>query len=104
MKRSIALVLLVVCLAAVLVACGGSSDIVGKWQDESGMTTMEFRNDGKLGAFLGDTEIMTVDYKTEGDKLTITVMGQESTSTYKIEGNVLTITDQDGTATKYNRK
>lgn len=127
MKRTLALVLTLI-LALSVVACGGGgSNIVGKWTpvltdeqkkvaEELGMEMtqiMEFTSNGTYKAYIEvkgestlpfDTDEMSFSgtYKTEGDKLTVSVTEGEKTESftgnYKIEGDKLTIEVADSSA------
>ena len=112
MKALKAAVSVLVVLSLVgLVACGGGggdgSAIVGKWEgDMEGMAgVFEFTSDNKL--------IMTVEavgaslegtYRVDGDKLIMSLMGEDNEATYKIDGNTLTITDEDDESVTLTRK
>lgn len=106
-KKAISLVAVLV-LAMSLVACGDSG-IVGTWSmTEDGVTSsFTFEKDGTCKASAMGLE-MSGTYKTDGDKLTITIslLGMESSQecTYKIDGNKLTITDEDNQTVTYTKK
>lgn len=98
MKRTLALLLVVVSLTVMLVSCGGNS-IEGTWTaTEEGVTmTMTFEDDGTGSmSTLGMTYDIT--WSTDGDKLTVSmsVMGmtQEvfTDAEYAVDGDELTIT------------
>ena len=113
MKKTLALVLVVVMVAMLFVGCGGkesdSDKILGKWscEQDGAEIVMEFKKDGKAtmsilynGESLGEQEI---EYKIDGSKLVVTVDGEEESSDFKIEGKTLTITE-DGENLEFTRK
>ena len=103
MKKTSAVLALLLCVTFLLAACGGAepSPIVGKWTDETtGMATMEFLSDGTLKMYVLDKEAMTATYKVDGDKLTIlSSEGVETKATFKVDGNKLSITDPNADKT-----
>ncbi len=110
MKTAKRLVSLVAALVMVmsLVACGGEKGLVGTWevsadidgQEISAGYTFESNGDCSVNA-MGIT--MDGTYKTDGDKITITVsfMGVETSQegTYKVDGDTLTLTIDGETGT-----
>lgn len=114
MKTAKRLVSLLAALVMVmsLVACGGEKGLVGTWeasadidgQEVSAGYTFESNGDCSMNA-LG----LTLDgtYKTDGDKLIITIsmMGMEQSQeyTYKVDGNTLFLT-MDGEKAEFKRK
>lgn len=107
-KRVISMALVLV-LAMSLMACGASG-IVGSWEETNdGVTvTYTFEKDGsmKMKTSLLGLELSGT-YKTEGDKLimTVSILGMEDTQeyTYKLDGNKLTMSgvDEDGLEESY---
>lgn len=92
---AVAMVLCVAILALVLVATGcGKASIVGKWLDPTDQTVSEFKADGTFVA--PDMEGMTVTYKVEGDKITLTVpiLGDISVG-YELAGDTLKVQDPE---------
>lgn len=80
MKKVLSL-LLVMMLVFSLVACG-DDDLIGKWEDEDGMQ-YEFTKDQMKVAG------MSVDYSVDGNKMTISFMGEEETGLFKVKGDEL---------------
>lgn len=103
MKKTLAIVLVVVALATMLVACGGKSDsIIGTWEaTQDGVTASFTFEEGGKGKM--ETMGMSVDttWEIKDGKLNInaSVMGAETAAVagadYKVEGNKLTITYED---------
>lgn len=98
MKKTLALVLVVVMLSATLVACGGNS-IIGSWEAtvEGVSMKLTFEEDGKGSiTTMGVTADMT--WSAEGDKLnaSMAVMGITEEvfkdATYSVDGDSLSIT------------
>ena len=98
MKKTLALVLVVVMLSATLVACGGNS-IIGSWQASVVGVSMKltFEEDGKGSiTTMGVTADMT--WSVDGDKLTaaMSVMGITEEvfegAVYSVDGDELSIT------------
>lgn len=98
MKKTLALILVVVMLSATLVACGGNS-ILGSWEATQDGVTMKltFEEDGKGSVTtMGATVDMT--WSVDGDKLTasMSVLGMSEDifkdATYSVDGDNLSIT------------
>lgn len=127
MKRTLAIVLTLVLALAVVACGGGGSNIVGKWTpvmteeqkevvEQLGVEVtqiMEFMSNGTYKAYMDvkgestlpfDPDEVSFEgtYKTEGDKLTVSMTEGEKTEsftgTYKIEGDKLTIEVTDTSA------
>jgi hypothetical protein len=94
MKRKISVLL--TCLMVVglfLVSCGGGkSALLGKWflVDGRGEDEIEFLEDGK-GFVEGDE----VTWKTEKDRLDLTLSGRTVSFNYQLADSKLTLTDED---------
>lgn len=92
-NRAVAL-LLTLAIAAALCACGGGSDLSGTWTAEGGYApsgfpdSIEFFDDGKCAA-----DGMSSEYKLEGSRLMLSVMGFAYVFDYKLSGEVLTLSD-----------
>ena len=108
MKKTLALVLVVVMLSATLVACGGDS-ILGTWEATQDGVTMKFTfEDGGQGkaTVMGLEVGMT--WSVSGDKLNakISMMGQEEEilkdATYSVSGDELSIT-MEGETVVFNK-
>lgn len=103
MKKIIVLMITSV-LAMSLFGCGKTS-IIGTWSETSGTGETEteisytFEEGGK-GTYNEGEIGLTMSYKTEEDKLTLSIvyLGQtkETTYTYKIKGSTLTLTPSEG--------
>ena len=89
MRLSIA----VVVIACLLIAgCGGGNKLVGKWQEtKSGLMTMEFTQDGKLTVSGLGISVPAVDYKVDGNKLTISEGSGTRTEVFSVSGDILTL-------------
>ena len=100
MKKTLAIVLVVVALATMMVACGvKSNSIIGTWEMTQDEQTVSFTfEDGGKGKM--DMMGMSVDttWEIKDGKLTISasVMGVEQVAVdgadYKVDGNKLSIT------------
>ena len=103
MKKVIQSVAICTLVLVMLVACGGSKSLDGKW----GLTGFEMGGADMLALLTGvggmdpDTlsEMMYCEFK--GDKFTIAMDGDEMEGTYKVSGSKITLTidgeDQVGT-------
>lgn len=105
MKKRISLVALLLTMVMLLVACGGGG-LEGKWKVTDGAAFgmpadaamfMTFKG-GKLtveAEYQGQKMSMELNYKTEGDKITIEDNSSSNLNgemTYKVDGNKLTLT------------
>lgn len=111
MKKTLAIVLVVVMLASVLVACGSSGgSIIGTWTATQEGVTMEmtFENGGK-GKVSTMGMSMDMEWSAEGNKLTasMSVMGQTQEmfkdAEFAVKGNELSIT-ADGETVVFTKK
>ena len=97
MKKTIALLLVLVTLCMVLVSCGGSKNaIVGTWVSKDLELpegyNLVFNEDG-TGVYFGED----IKYETNGDKLSIWWEGTESfDTTFKVDGDELWFKDSNG--------
>jgi hypothetical protein len=92
-------VMLMVCI--VLAGCGrGGNPLIGKWQDEKGVLTFEFKSDGQMTMTMSVPGIPqpptrpSVPYKVQGDKLTIggeSSKMPEMTQRFAVSGDTLTL-------------
>ena len=105
-KKITALVAVLV-LTFSLVACGKAS-VVGTWKAEQDGTvaTYEFKKDGTGSvSIIGIT--LDITYKTEGEKLSVTMsfLGQSDTQeyTYSVKGKKLTLT-ADGDSVVFDKQ
>lgn len=106
MKKKMAVLAFLVCVAFLLAACGASASIVGKWKSDSdSATVVEFTNDGTVNTYYNNQVIYSAKYRTDGSKLIITQSGQEDqTGSFKLEGNKLTVTGPDNQAQGFTRQ
>jgi hypothetical protein len=98
-------IVLVVCVAVSVSACGSSPQnlIIGKWEaGESGFKlTAEFARDGKAKiTMLGQT--LPATYKLNGDELECTVSGKTTKSKVKVTATELELTSE-GKTIKYKK-
>ncbi len=79
--------------------------IVGVWKYEQGGYTYTFKEDG-TGDYSYYNAKMEFDYKTEGNKLSITYKGSTAPfeTEYKIDGDILNIKDSFGKDTLYKKQ
>lgn len=97
-NRAVAL-LLTLAIVVALCACGGGSALKGAWAAEGGRApsgfpdSIEFFNDGKCAA-----DGMSAEYKLEGNRLMLSVMGIAYMFDYKLSGGVLTLSDDYASA------
>jgi len=103
MKRNL-VIALILTLMFFLIACGGSSSLVGRWALEPGQPTrgniekMELLKDGT-----GIVDGVGITWKVEKSRFYITAaFGAESWG-YKISGGILTLTTDDGTSLTYKK-
>jgi len=86
--------LLAVFTCCLLFGCSGKAkDLVGKWRDEAGTTTIEFSSDGKVTIAQGGATNSTW-YKLQGNKLTmgsVSGLKESDTVTWKVSGDTLTL-------------
>jgi hypothetical protein len=102
-SRSFASVLRVMGIAVLVIGvvlafsgCGGKAGLVGKWTNPNEAGTLEFTADGK--AIFTDTETGNVEltYKVAGDKMTLSLAGLEmATVNYKVDGDTMTMDDPE---------
>ena len=107
-KRAVVLLLTLV-LALSLIGCGkGKSGLVGTWIGEEEGITVEytFNSNGTGNVKLMEMSLET-SYKTDGDKLLITMslLGTEQTQeyTYEVSGDTLKL-DFEGSVAELKRK
>ena len=96
----IAAILLIAVMGLNLVACGGKSALVGKWEiEDSGMKMIwEFTKDDKLIMSIDGYEDFATEgtYKVKGNKITVSFDGEDANEgTFKVKGDTLTITVDD---------
>jgi len=116
MKKTIKVLAIVAVLIAAIFAltgCGNSKKeteaakdpIVGAWKYEYGDYTYHFNEDG-TGDYSYYNTKMEFDYKTEGNKLSITYKGSTAPfeTEYSIEGDTLNIKDSFGKDTIYKKQ
>ena len=88
-----------------VVGCGGSSALVGRWAIEPGQPTrgiiedMELLKDGT-----GIIDKMGVTWKTESGRIYFTASLGASACDYKISGTTLTLTYDNGQSITYKKK
>ena len=108
LRKNAILVLLTLVLALSLMGCKGKSDIVGTWEGEEEGVAVEytFNSDGSGSVKLMGMRL-DISYKTEGDKLllTISLLGMEQTEeySYNVKGDTLKL-DLDGATVELKRK
>lgn len=106
--KKLAAIVMVLSMALAMVACGKKDSIVGTWEaTEDGVTlTYEFQDGGK-GKVSVSGMSMDITWKTDGDKLTVTMelLGEKSEDeyTYSVKGSELTLT-QDGESATLKKK
>lgn len=103
MKKKILVGLFSMALCFVLVGCGKSNTIVGKWGHGSFVYTF---NKDKTCSYDAAGTVMKCTYKVDGDKLSILYDGDTVSfdTTYSIDGNKLNVKDSFGQDTIYERK
>lgn len=105
--RKIFLGVAVVALGTVLVGCGKSNTIVGKWEYKMGTTSFIYTfNEDKTCSYDAAGTIMKCTYKVDGNKLSILYDGNTESfdTTYSIDGNKLNVKDSFNNDTIYERK
>ncbi len=103
MKKTFAILLLTMCLALVLVACG-SNPIVGTWVEDTGVFGFTFKDDGDASANMYEKEMYEFTYSIEDDKLIITYDGTETVNSFVINGDKLSITNTAGETMEYKKQ
>lgn len=95
LKKSIAVLAIILVIGATLTSCGGDSSIVGQWSNSvNGVEVIgfTFTEDGKMSVSMGGVESFTCDYKVDGNKLIYTAAGVDSETEFSIKGDEMTIT------------
>lgn len=118
MKKTVKVLAVITILVATMLALTGcfnkqeeiktevaKNTIVGTWKYEQGEYTYHFNEDG-TGDYSYYNAKMEFDYKTEGNKLSITYKGSTSPfeTEYSIDGDTLNIKDSFGKDTIYKRQ
>lgn len=102
-RRIFALILAILMVASLFAACeegkktskkNDTPSIVGKWEaEEDGLVMVyEFKTGGKGVASVEDMGIsLDFEWKTDGNKLSLTIDGETEEGEYKISGDTLTL-------------
>jgi hypothetical protein len=89
MKRNLkivmVLVMAVVLITPILSACGGSSSPVGLWSE--GRQEMEFFSDGTLIVRSGGTREVIANWRTDGNRMSITIEGLQDVAVRHLSWN-----------------
>ncbi len=105
MKKTVALLLVLVTLAACFAACGADAELEGKWKNEITGRVLEFVDGKCIETFEGIT--LEYEYDTDSEEdygiLELSKNGVDLfTYQYKIENGVLMLVD-NGIKTSYKR-